>query len=102
MSWDYLPVILCLQSAVDGRTWIEVIDEHDAMPNEDVIVYGHSFADEAVRRNLAAISNDDVFLDLDKCANLRFIAQPAAIKIDEIGLKDLYAMAQDYVGRNRH
>ena len=74
-----LPVCLCLQLATRGCTRIGIVDEHDAVADEDVVLNCHAFADERMARDLAAASDRGVLLNLDECADLRFVADLAAV-----------------------
>src|SRR5438132_8849648 len=42
------PVGVTLQAAGGGRPRVAVVDEHDAMADEDLVLDGDAFADEAV------------------------------------------------------
>ena len=55
------------------------------MAHEYVVFDGDAFADERMTRDFAALADRRVFLDLDKGADLGFIADFAAVKIDELG-----------------
>ena len=66
------------------------------MTDEYVIFNGHAFTNEGMARNLAAFSHARILLDLDKGANFSFVADFAAIKIDELGKFDI--SPQLYVG----
>src|SRR5207244_10258563 len=62
-----LPVRFALHRAVASRrARIAIVDEHDAVPDEHCVLDHHAFADEAVRRNLAARADDGVLLDLNE------------------------------------
>lgn len=72
------------------------------MSNEYIIFYGYTFTDKRVRRNLAPPADERVLLNFDECSNFGFIADRAAIKVDQVWLEDLHSMAQDYIGGNWH
>jgi hypothetical protein len=55
---------------------------------------------ERVRRYLASVPHECVFLNLDKGSDFGLVAHRAAIEIDQIRLEDLHSAAQDYVARN--
>src|SRR6185295_11678530 len=52
-----------------GGAWIGVVDEHDAMADEDVILDRHALTDERMARDLAAAAYAGVLLDLDEGAD---------------------------------
>src|SRR5208282_5354988 len=80
------PIGLGLQTAFGrSRPRVGIVDEGDAMADEYVVFNGHAFTNEGMARNLAVLSHARIFLDLDKGANLGFIADFAAIEIDEFG-----------------
>ena len=80
-----LPVRFGLQlaSPVVARG-IGVVDERDAVADEDVVFDGHAFADEGVAGDLAAFADGGILLDLDKGADLGFVANLASVEIDEL------------------
>ena len=74
------PVRIALQLSLGVRgAGVPVIGEHHHMPNENFVGDLDAFADEAVRRDFAAVADHGSFLDFDKCPNRRFIADPASI-----------------------
>jgi hypothetical protein len=67
----HLPVSLALELARPrGGARIGVVDERDAVADEDGVLDGDALADEGVRRDLAATSHRDVLLDLDEGPDL--------------------------------
>src|SRR5438309_4489262 len=80
------------------RPRIRVVDEGDAMADEDVILDRHAFTDEGVARNLAPPADLRILLDLDERSDLRFVADLAAVQVDE--LRELDVLPQLDVGRN--
>jgi hypothetical protein len=54
------------------------------MTDEDVIFNDHPFADEGVAGDFAAPADRSVLLNLDKGANLGFVANLASVEIDEL------------------
>jgi hypothetical protein len=56
-----------------------VIGEYHSMPDENLIGDLDAFADEAVRRDFAAVADDGIFLYFDKRPNLRFITDATSI-----------------------
>ncbi len=66
------------------RPRIGIVDEGDAVADEDVVLDRHTFADERVTRDLAAPPDGRVFLDLDERPDRRLIADLAAVEIDEL------------------
>ena len=93
------PVGFGLQFAVaGGGARIGVVDERHAVADEDVVLDGHAFADEGVAGNLAALADGGILLDFDECADLGFVADLAAVKIDE--LRELNVFPQLHAGRD--
>src|SRR5436190_2474053 len=90
-----LPVLFGLQLTVDGRPGIGVVDEHHAVPDEDVVLDRHALADERVAGDLAVLSDPGVLLNLDEGADLRVVPDFAAVEIDE--LRELDALTQLHV-----
>jgi hypothetical protein len=87
-----LPVGLGLQTAaVAGGSGVEVVDEHDAVADEDIVLNGHALADKGVALDLAVSADGGVFLDFDKCADLAAFANRAAVKVDEFVELDVFA-----------
>lgn len=75
-----LPVGFGLQAAaVGGGAGVEVVDEHDAVADKDLVLYGDALADEGVALDLAVPADGGVFLDLDKGADLGAVADGAAV-----------------------
>src|SRR5271157_5485936 len=80
------PVGFGLQFAfATGRPRITVVDEHHPMTDEDVVLDGHSLADERVARDLARLANFGILLHFDKCADLCLISNFTTVEIDEFG-----------------
>ena len=77
-----------------GRARIGIVHECHAMTNEDVVLNRDAFADERMARDLAAPPDTRILLNLDEGADLGFVADLAAVKIDELrkfdGLAELY------------
>ncbi len=61
------------------------------MADKHVVFDVHTFTDERVARNLAVLSNSRVLLDLHEGADFRFVANFAAIEINELGKFDVSA-----------
>jgi hypothetical protein len=55
------------------------------MSDEDVVFNGHSFANEGVAGDLAAIAYCCVFLDLNKGSYLRVVTDSTAVEVYELG-----------------
>src|SRR5271157_562024 len=80
------PVRLGLQTAFGrSRSRVGIVDEGDAVADEYVVFNGYALTNEGMARNLAVLSDARIFLDLDKCAYLGFVADFAAIEVDELG-----------------
>src|SRR5437870_597152 len=80
------------------RPRIGVVDEDDAVADEDVVLDCHAFTDEGVARNLALPADLRIFLDLDERPDLCSVADLAAVEIDE--LRELDVLPQLDVGRH--
>ena len=75
-----LPVGFGLQAAALGSgAGVEVVDEHDAVADEDLILDGDALADEGVALDLAVSADGGVFLYLDEGADLGAVANRAAV-----------------------
>ena len=86
---DYLPVGLGLSRSVRvGRAGVNVVREHHAVPDEDLVLDRDPLADERVRRDLAMGADRCVLLNLDEGADLRLVTDLAAVKIDERFMED--------------
>jgi len=69
------PILFGLQFTVRGhRTGIAVVDECDAMADENAILNIDTFTDKRVTGDFAILSNSGVFLNFDEGANLCVIA----------------------------
>lgn len=75
-----------------GKT---IVDEGNAVADEDFILQHHTLANEAVARYLAAIPNARPFLDFHKRTDLHVIPNLATVKIRE--REDLHPLAQFYI-----
>ena len=60
------------------------------MSDKHVVFDRHSFANEGVTRNLAALADDGILLDLDKRADLGFVPNFAAIEVNEFREPDVF------------
>ena len=69
---------------------VAVVDEHDTVADEDLVLDGHPLADEGVALDLAVPADDGVFLDFDKGADLGAVANRAAVKVDEFVELDVF------------
>src|ERR1035441_5107189 len=91
-----LPIVFGLQGAVRRGSRVEVVDEGDAVADEDVVFNGDAFADEGVAGDFAIAADSGVFLDFDKGADLGVVADLAAVEVDE--LREFYVLAEFDVG----
>lgn len=78
---DHLPVRLGLRLSFTRRVRVEVVDEHHPVPDEYLVLDRHAFADEAVTGDLTTSPDHGVFLDLDKGANARVVADLTPVQI---------------------
>ena len=80
---DDCPICCALKRpiGVDGAR-VEVIGEHDAMPNKNAILDLDAITNKAVARDLAVFANRSATLNLNKGADLGAGAYRAAVKID--------------------
>src|SRR5438876_9104588 len=93
------PVLLGLQRTVRScGARVGVVDEGDAVADEDVVLDGHAFANERVAGDLAVLADVRVLLNFDKGTDLGVVAYFAAIEVDEP--RQLDAFAQLHIGRN--
>ena len=65
------------------RSRIAIIDKRDSMSDEDLGLDSHAFTNERMTRDLATRADLRAFLDLNERADLRLIANLAAVKIDK-------------------
>jgi len=75
-----------------GRARQLVIDEDDAMSDEDAIADGHSFTDKRVALDLAVGSYLHASLDLDDRANPSAIPDTTAVQVGE--RSDMHLLAE--------
>jgi hypothetical protein len=103
---NYLPIKPSLQCAAFGcRARIFVVDENDAMADENLIVDRDAFTDKAMRGNFAVAADARTFLDLDKRADARAVADLTAIEINEVMDFDVapeFDVRRDYAELSRH
>src|SRR5881628_4173171 len=71
-------------AAGGGGPGIAIVDERDAVADEDLILERHAFADEGVARDLAATADAGALLDLDEGPDLGAVADLAAVEVDEL------------------
>ena len=90
------PVLFGLRQSAGRGARIGIVDEDDAMTHEDLILDRHALADKGVAGDLAAGADHRVFLDFHEGANARFVADPAAVKINEAVDRDVFS--QPHVG----
>ena len=84
-SWLDFPVCFRLQRAARrGRARVLVIDEINAVADEDFVFDRDAFTDESVARYFAVAAYPDTFLNLDEGADLCAVADLAAIQVDEV------------------
>src|SRR5208283_2413580 len=72
------------------RPRVSIVYENNSMANEDVVFYGHPFADEGMARNLAVLADRGIFLDLDKRAYPGIVANLTAIEVYELRELDVF------------
>jgi hypothetical protein len=98
-GWNNLPILFRLEIAgfIDGPRK-PVINEHDPMTYEDLILNDDSLADEGVTLDFAILSDRCIFLDLDKRADPGSIAYGATVEVDEIIENDVFT--EDHIGSN--
>jgi hypothetical protein len=95
------PVIRSLQRSIRVyRPRVRVVDEHDAVANEDSVLNRHARAEEAVTRDLAIGTDLHVSLNLHEWPNATAASDAAAIKVYKIRLIKNYVISERYVGRN--
>ena len=74
---------VCSSPAVVRRGRALVVDEHDAVPDEDLVLDRDAVADERVALDLAARADRGAALDLDERADSRVVADRAAVEVRE-------------------
>jgi hypothetical protein len=92
------PVLLRLQSAVAPRgSRVEVVGEHHAVADEDLVLDGDPGANERVRGDLASPADPRILLNFDECADLRGLADVAPVQIDQIRVSNLDPVAHLHI-----
>ena len=61
------------------------------MADEDVVIDVHAFANESVALDLAVFAYCCVFLDLDEGADATVVTDRAAVEVDKIVQKNVFA-----------
>ena len=93
-----MPVGFGLQLAFRiRRAGITIVDECDVVPNENAFFNGNAFANECMAGDFAPRPDTCAFLDFNERTDLRFIADLAAVKIDESAEANI--APELYVGR---
>src|SRR5687768_6281637 len=93
------PVRLPLRRAVGvGRARAAVVDELDAVADEDLVLDRHALADEGVAGDFAARADARALLDFDERADPRLVADLAAVEVDEV--VDRHVAAEPHVVRD--
>jgi hypothetical protein len=64
-----------------GRPWQAVVDECDIMSDKNFILNRHTFANECVTRDLAAVADLRPFLDLNERADRYVVSEFAAVEV---------------------
>src|SRR5262245_54640114 len=95
-----LPVFFRLQLPRRRGTRERVVDEHDAMADENLVLDRDTLADEGVTRDLAPPADGGVLLHFHERTDFRVVADLTAVEIDE--LRELYALPEFHVGRHAH
>src|SRR5262249_47401046 len=94
------PVRIGLQLALGvDRAGIAIVDEHHSVADEDVVLDFDAFADERMALHFDPPADLRAALNLDERADPAFIADFAAVEIDE--LEDLDVAAQPHVVGDR-
>jgi hypothetical protein len=62
---------------------MSVVEERHAVADEDVVFDRHSLTDERVARDPAPPPDFCIFLNFDEGADLRLVADLAAVQVDE-------------------
>ena len=86
-----LPIALGLQFTIGScGARVGVIDEHDAMTDEDIVFDHHAFANETVTGDLAAFADAGILLNLYKCADLCLVPNLAAVQVYKLRESDIF------------
>lgn len=89
---DDLPVLFRLKAAgFNGGARIAVVDKHHAVADKGFVFDGHAFADKRMALDFAVFADKSVFLDLDKGSYFGPVPDGAAIEINEIAEKNVFA-----------
>jgi hypothetical protein len=87
-----------LEPAGDGCARVVIIDEHHTVADEDLVLDRHSLTDERMALNLAPRANLGVRLNFNKGPNPGFVADFAAVEVDERVEHDI--LGQPDIGRD--
>jgi hypothetical protein len=60
-----------------------IVDEHDAVPNENLIVYSHTFANERMTLNFAQPADPHILLYLHEGTDASAITYDATVKVSK-------------------
>ena len=74
-----MPVFFSLRLAVCSGAWIFVVYEGDVVTNKNIVFNGHPLADEGMAGDLAIFADFNALLNFNECANLRIVADLAAV-----------------------
>src|SRR5690606_13698658 len=81
---------------------MEVVGEHHAVADEDLVLHDHALAHEAVRGDLAARADRGVLLDLDEGPDPGVVADRAAVEVHERRVRDPHVLAEPHAVADRH
>ena len=76
----YLPVVFGLQVPFSGRSArIAVVQEHDSVSDEDIVLNDDAFTDKGVTGDLAAFADAGILLDFNERADLCLVPDLASV-----------------------
>ena len=96
--WQNQSVSVCNWPVGTGGSRIAVVDKSYSVTHEDFGFNCHTLANEGVTANLATIADTRALLNFNECADLRFVADLAAVQVHE--RENLHIPSQFDVGRN--
>ena len=91
---NHFPVGVGLESAGGRRPGVEVIDEHDAVAYENLVLDGDPLADKCVTLDLAPSADRHILLNLDEGADAGVVADRAPVKIHEVANDESMAKSE--------
>jgi len=92
---DHLPIRLRLQAAIGiYGSGVQIVNEHNAMPDENTVAYRDAGANKSVAGDLAIRADLRITLYFNESADLGSVTDRAAVQVYQVRLEDLHIAAQ--------